>query len=122
MTYTKVRYSPTPMLGWRDKDTYELDTYHVAPLRSLSHLSLEEAQMVAAFMNRLKDDRSIRAIEARVFMGNVVEGLDKLLKPRQRRPTLLDPSEVEDILKLKVVEGAIVWKKDSILEGYENNA
>ena len=119
MIATEVKYYLTPMLGYNGKDYYNLKTYHVAPLPKLADLTLEQAVMVADFMNKLKDDRSIRAIEARVrFSG--FEGIHRLLKFRAGGGSLLFPEPGKDYLCLAVCEDAIVWTKDSILEEYEN--
>jgi hypothetical protein len=119
MINTQVKYVPTPMMGWRDGDIYDLTTYHVSPLSGLHGLTLAEANMVAAFMNRLHNPQSIRVIENRV-MTSTGKGINKLLYPRRYSVTFLDPGETVDRLQLRVVDGAIVWSKDSILERLEN--
>lgn len=119
MMAAKTRYEPTPMLGWRNGDIYPLTTYHVYPLQGLSNLTSVEAAMVAEFMNRLRDDRSIRAIESRVRLSNL-EGINRLLYVRYHRSTLMAERRDIDYLQLRIKQGAIVWDRNSILEGYEN--
>jgi hypothetical protein len=120
MINTQVKYVPTPMVGWRDGDIYNLTVYHVSPLPKLHSLTLPEANMVTSFMNRLHNPQSIRAIENRVATS-LGKGINKLLYPRRYKMTFLDEGETVDRLCLKVVDGAIVWSKDSILERLEND-
>ena len=75
--------------------------------------------MVADFMNRLKNEKSIRAVEARLLMSDK-RGLNRLLYRRNVKLSLLVQEVPEDYLKLRIEKGAIVWTKDSILEEYEN--
>jgi hypothetical protein len=119
MNTTKVKYVPTPMVGWRDGDIYNLTTYHVSPLSGLHSLTLPEATMIADFMNRLTNPQSVRAIQSRV-MTSTGKGINKLLYPRRYSVTFLDPGETVDRLQLRVVEGVIVWSEESILERLEN--
>jgi hypothetical protein len=117
MINTQV-YIPTLMVGWRDGGIYNLTTYHVNPLSGLHGLTLTEANMVAAFMNGLNNPQSIRAIQSRV-LTSTGKGINKLLYPRRYKMTFLDEGETIDRLCLKVVDGAIVWSEDSILERLE---
>jgi hypothetical protein len=119
MINAQVKYVPTPMVGWREGAIYNLTSYHVSPLPKLHSLTLVEASMVAAFMNGLNNPQSIRAIENRVA-ASLGKGINKLLYPRRYKMTFLDEGETVDRLCLRVVDGAIVWDKSSILERLEN--
>lgn len=130
-------YEVRPMHGWRNGLPYDLPGRFVVrvislehflvpgQLRSITNLSASEAEMVAAFVNRLCNVDSLRAIQRRMGRQRETEegGLNRLLNPPVREISLLaGDSSVRrlDYLNLSVVDGAIVWEPKSILEKFES--
>ena len=104
-----------------------LDTWNVKGLRNSGGLLYDEAKMIEKLLSQLNDEGK-KAIQMRLLLdrrGDHHRGLDRLVNKLQSPSifVVIDGERGEifqkDYLKLKIVDGEIVWEKDSILEGLQ---